>query len=112
MENIIIYEVGKLNILGGAVKTVSVVNLDDNKKKLAKQNCDVTGKSARYLFGIENKAGETKNVASSVLTSAGVTQKEIEKIYGVVWSATHSSGGSTRLSKEDQATELNSFLSA
>jgi len=110
--NITVYDVSKIGVLNGQVTEIHVVNLDANKKKLANQRCEVTGKSARYLYAVKRGDGETKKVAASVLKSAGVTGKEIDKMYGVAWSATHSGTGSAKLSTEDQAAQLKEFIGA
>jgi hypothetical protein len=88
---------------------VGEIGADGKAEKLP---CDLTGRKVRYLFTVV-KGEETKRVSAGVLLAAGVTQKQIDKTYSLVWGIDHpsTSTGTPRISKETAGQALTEWLS-
>ena len=104
------YNIEGLKILNGAVKGLNVADRDAETGKVTEeQRCEITSKKCRYLFTLENAAGETKNVSAGVLLAAGVTQKEVDKAYCIGYYA-DKPAGKPRMTVEEKAETVTSWL--
>jgi len=93
-----------------SVTAIQVVELDENKKKLATQRCAISNKSCRYLFTLEREDGESINVSAEVLRkNLEMTQKQVDKLYCVAYYQEHPSQ-STAVSDEEKEAKMDAFL--
>lgn len=100
-----------LKVGAATISHISYVAKDPTTKQmLGEQRCELTNAKARYLFTLTKENGEAKKVKASVLTSAGLTQKDIDRLYLIGYTHENGNGGGSRMSKEEVKTQLDSFL--
>lgn len=112
------FDVTSHKVLDGALTKVIKSIPEVEGEKPAKQICEVTGAKVTYLYQLENSAGEQKNVSQGVikaqLIANGKTAEEAlkicDKVYNVAYNATNASA-KPRMTDEQKAKEINSFLS-
>jgi hypothetical protein len=107
------FNIESFNIsVNGATAKELVVGEIGADGKAEKLPCDLTGRKVRYLFSIQ-KGEEVKTVSAGVLLAAGVSQKQIDKAYSLVWGVDHPSTGTgaPRVTKEAAGQALTEWLS-
>jgi hypothetical protein len=92
---------------GDAMAKATHLIVQDDNKDVRESACSITGKKTKNLIRIEKANGEATLVSMEVLRKAGVTQKDIDRVYNVGY---FDGKGGAKKEKADVVAALSKFL--